>query len=267
MTTVQEITQANNGVQAATTTATTDTDNGIMGKEDFLTLLVAQLQNQDPLNPDDPTEFTAQLAQFSSLEQLFNLNESMDNVADSVANSDRLSALGIIGKEVGYESSTFSFNGEAVDIGYKLDGDAASVKLLVQSKGTTVAVLDGTELTEGNHFITWDGLDQNGNQVATGDLTIVLQAKAVEGETLAATPLIKSEVTGVDLDGADGGLLITKSGEIDFRDILGVFENDTTTTDTEESDEEDDSSQSVAETLIDDLLEDTEEQIEETTAT
>ena len=62
----------------AATVAKKDT---IMGKEDFLTLLVAQLKNQDPLKPDDPTAFTAQLAQFSSLEQLTNLNKSMEGLA------------------------------------------------------------------------------------------------------------------------------------------------------------------------------------------
>ena len=89
-----------------------DKGNDIMGKEDFLTLLVAQLQNQDPLNPDDPTEFTAQLAQFSSLEQLFNLNESMDKVATSVNDSQKLSALSMIGKEVAYADSEFTLKGE-----------------------------------------------------------------------------------------------------------------------------------------------------------
>jgi len=80
------------------TNATSGAD--IMGKEDFLTLLVAQLQNQDPMNPDDPTEFTSQLAEFSSLEQLFNLNESIDGLADVQQKSDRLSSMELIGKEV-----------------------------------------------------------------------------------------------------------------------------------------------------------------------
>ena len=55
----------------------------IMGKEDFLTLLVAQLQNQDPLDPDDASEFTSQLAEFSSLEQLQNLNDSMGELSSA----------------------------------------------------------------------------------------------------------------------------------------------------------------------------------------
>ncbi len=63
---INQATTASLGISTAK-----NSNDAVMGKEDFLTLLVAQLQNQDPLNPDDPTEFTAQLAQFSSLEQLF----------------------------------------------------------------------------------------------------------------------------------------------------------------------------------------------------
>lgn len=88
---IEGINQAVTASTQSQSSDTTSTDD-IMGKEDFLTLLVTQLQNQDPLNPDDPTEFTAQLAQFSSLEQLFNINESMDEVVSSVSDSQKLSA-------------------------------------------------------------------------------------------------------------------------------------------------------------------------------
>jgi flagellar basal-body rod modification protein FlgD len=71
--------------------------NNAMGKEDFLTLMVEQLKNQDPMNPADATEFTAQLAQFSSLEQLFNINSSLEEMGSSTAEMQRLSALSMIG--------------------------------------------------------------------------------------------------------------------------------------------------------------------------
>ncbi|MBW2659807.1 MAG: flagellar hook assembly protein FlgD, partial [Deltaproteobacteria bacterium] len=116
-----------------------------MGKEDFLTLLVTQLQNQDPLNPDNPTEFTAQLAQFSSLEQLFTLNESMNDLVTSNAASDKFSSLNTIGKEVAYQSDSFNFSGESREIGYQLDSPATEITLELQQNGTTVATLQGTE--------------------------------------------------------------------------------------------------------------------------
>jgi len=242
--------------QAATASAQAKTNDAskkddIMGKEDFLTLLVAQLQNQDPLNPDDPTEFTAQLAQFSSLEQLFNLNESMDNVAASVSDSQKLSALSMIGKEVTYADSEFKYEGKPVQIGYSLDGDAKDVTLLLQKDGVTVTTLKGTELSQGDHFLTWNGLTQDGQLAPTGDYTIVLQASAASG-SIAAAPLVRSEVTGVDLDGANGGLLYTKGGEVIVTKIKGVYDIGTGLN---QEGEDEQSETSIAETSSDTVAE------------
>ncbi len=214
--------------QAATTSSNQSvaksTKDTAMGKEDFLTLLVAQLQNQDPLNPDDPTEFTAQLAQFSSLEQLFTLNESMDKFVASNANADRFTTLNTIGKDVAYHTGDFDYTTGAVEVGYTLDGIASEVNLSLQLNGATIASFKGTDLDQGNHFFTWDGLTKDGNQAGSGNYKIVLQAKAANGESIGVAPLIKSEVTGVDLKGESGGVLITKAGEVAFNSILGVYE-------------------------------------------
>ena len=198
----------------------------IMGKEDFLTLLVAQLKNQDPLNPDEPTEFTAQLAQFSSLEQLTNLNESMENMATSNANSDRFATLQTIGKNVIYQDSTFSYSGEGgAKLGYQLDGNASAVTLSIKRNGSTIKVLNGTELSKGNHILTWDGLTESGTNAAKGEYTVSVSVTSMEGTSVAASPLIQSEVTGVDLTGEFGGKLETQAGVVAFSSILGVYEN------------------------------------------
>ncbi len=196
----------------------------VMGKDDFLKLLVAQLQNQDPLSPDDPTAFTAQLAQFSSLEQLTSLNTSMNNLVTSNANSDRFTTLTTIGKNVAYSSGNFAFTGEPVELGYQLDSQAANVTMSLQQNGVTLARIQGTELTTGNHFISWDGKLANGGKAPVGDYKIVLEAKDTTGNSVAAAPLQRSEVTGVDLQGEYGGTLITKMGDIAFTSILGVFD-------------------------------------------
>lgn len=198
----------------------------IMGKEDFLTLLVAQLKNQDPLTPDEPTEFTAQLAQFSSLEQLFNLNESMENLTTSNANSDRFATLQTIGKDVVFQDSSFSYNGHGdVQLGYKLDGNATEVQVSIKRNGSTIRVLDGTEFNKGNHILTWDGLTASGVQAERGDYTVSVNVKTIEGTSVAVSPLIKSEVTGVDLTGEFGGTLETNAGDVSFSSILGVYDN------------------------------------------
>jgi flagellar basal-body rod modification protein FlgD len=226
-------------INQATTTATgTSTaksaNDAAMGKQDFLMLLVAQLQNQDPLNPSDPTEFTAQLAQFSSLEQLFTLNESMTNLATSNANADRFTTLNTIGKDVTYHGSGFNFTGEPVEIGYQLDGKASEVTLSLKHNGVTIATIKGTELDSGSHFITWDGALANNKSAPLGDYEIVLEAKAAGDDSVGAAPLIRSEVTGVDLEGDYGGVLITKAGQVAFTSILGVYEPGSVATTTED---------------------------------
>lgn len=220
-------TTAATATSAKTSTSTSAAKTAdIMGKEDFLTLLVAQLQNQDPLNPDDPTEFTAQLAQFSSLEQLYNLNESMAGLTTAQANSEKLSALSLIGKEVSYNGSSFTFEGDPVAVGYQLDGIASGVTLSIQdADGRTVKTLEAadTELKSGNHFITWDGTDMDGETVADGTYKIVVSATAAKsGDSVAVAALISSEVTGVDLS---NGMLTTKAGEVLFNNLIRVTES------------------------------------------
>lgn len=217
---------------AATESSSSSTKDEIMGKEEFLTLLVAQLQNQDPLNPNDPTEFTAQLAQFSSLEQLVNLNDSMTDLADAQIESDRYTSIDLIGKEVVYQESEFAFDGTPVDIGYQIDGTASSVTISIQNEyGATVATLKPTELEAGDHLLEWDGLDSEGNTVPDGKYNIVLQANAGGEETsIAISPLIRSEVTGIDFNTETGAAtLYTQAGEVSLSRILAAYKADDTT--------------------------------------
>ncbi len=214
------------GLQAATAANPTSqiVKDSSLGKEDFLTLLVAQLQNQDPLNPDEPTEFTAQLAQFSSLEQLFNLNDNVEQMAASVQSTDKMGVLDTIGKNVAYKTSSFDYNGDGAEIGYSLDANATQVKIYLKQGGSTIKTFDAQKLTPGNHFINWDGTLENGNPAPHGTYDIVIQAQAVEGHTVSAIPLIKSEVTGVDLTGENGGTLQTRNGETSYNALMGVYE-------------------------------------------
>ncbi len=221
---LDSIIQGSTASTTSTSASAASKNDDVLGKQDFLSLLVAQLQNQDPLNPDDPTEFTAQLAQFSSLEQLFNLNDSMEGLAGAYKNSDRLGSLNTIGRDVAYKSSSFRFDEEPVVIGYELDGQASDVTLSLQKDGKTIAFLEGTELSKGTHYITWDGLTGGGVAAPAGDYRIVAQAGTKDESAVVITPVVRSQVTGVDLEGENGGTLITRSGEISFNSIISVFE-------------------------------------------
>ncbi len=173
-----------------------------MGKEDFLMLLVAQLQNQDPMNPQDATEFTAQLAQFSSLEQLTNVNENLGSLTTMSNDMERMSALGMIGQEVVAKTENFQYSGGSIDVGYRLNTQATDVKMYVLSEtGSTLATIQGEELNPGDYFINWDGLSSFGMPLEPGNYSLVVKAIDDEDRIVSSESLIKGRVEAVDMSG------------------------------------------------------------------
>ncbi|MCL1981029.1 MAG: flagellar hook assembly protein FlgD [Proteobacteria bacterium] len=214
---------------AATAAAATTSKTNALGQEQFLTLLIAQLKNQDPLNPSDPTEFTAQLAQYSQLEQLFNLNSSMDQLTAAANSSERYSALGLIGQEVVVENDEFALGDNPVQVGYRIDGSVSDASVVIKNKyGQTVATLKATDLSAGNHFLTWDGKDSAGNTMAAGTYSISITANNTDGSSATVTPLVRAQVTGIDLSGGEAKI-ITALGEYKISALYGAYTNQSST--------------------------------------
>ena len=216
---------------AASAAATAAKTENTLGQDEFLTLLVAQLQNQDPLNPTDATEFTAQLAQYSQLEQLFNLNDAMDGLTAAQTSSQKVSALSLINKEVVVEDSHFPFDGAPIRIGYRVDGPATDISLQIRnSAGATVATLNAGDTTPGEHFLTWNGLDQNGAPLPADTYQLAVTAKSASADaTVLVAPLVRTIVTGVDLSGSEP-LVVTRTGEFLVSAIRGVYEGEAAAT-------------------------------------
>ena len=189
-----------------------------LGKQDFLKLLVTQLENQDPMNPKDPAKFSSQLAQFSSLEQMTNINQNIKDMSQSTDAINRMSSLSMLGKNVVLEGNSFTQEGNPVDLGYKLQEPANNVTLRIKNEaGQTVDEIQGTDLSAGRHFVTWDGGSQPPGNYS-------FEAEVVrDGERSAATPLLRSEVTGVDDLGGKNKLL-TSMGEVELKNVLQVQE-------------------------------------------
>lgn len=182
--------------------ATSSSSAVSMGKEDFLLLLVAQLKNQDPMNPEDATEFTSQLAQFSSLEQLENANTSLKGLDAMSSEMERMSALGLIGQDVVAQTDQFHFSGESVQLGYRLDTPAEDVKLYVLSQtGSTLATISAHETDPGEYFMAWDGRSDLGMPLESGDYSLVIKAVDGEDKIIQAESLIKGRVEAVDMSG------------------------------------------------------------------
>src|SRR3989339_625460 len=153
-----------------------------LGRDAFLTMLVAQLQNEDPLNPMDGTDFSAQLAQFSQLEQLINLNDSMDNLAASSGKNSERDAVSYIGKQVTGNVDTMTVDEGAVSGGFYSLSKAADVMVsIADADGKTVKTLYPGQQATGSHLISWDGTDNNGDAVEDGTYTYTVLANTGSG--------------------------------------------------------------------------------------
>ena len=197
--------------------------SNVMGKDDFLNLLITQLQNQDPLNPTDSTEFTAQLAQFSSLEQLGNVNENLTELKQFQASINNSQAVALIGKAITAAGNSIQLtDGGAVPCDFSLASDAAVVVAnIYDSTGKFVADFESRNLSEGQHTLYWDGTDNQGNRMAKGNYTFEILAADAKGRDIGSTTFFSGTVERVTFEN-DTSFLISGNQKIALADVVEV---------------------------------------------
>ena len=164
----------------------------VMGKEDFLTLLVTQLGNQDPLNPMNSQEFAAQLAEFSSLEQLANVNSALEeglkaDLAMAAAMQSGMAA-GLIGKSIVAVDDRVRLQDEGCAIRWEAEEDPASLRIEVRNDmGQLVHTIELE--TPAEPEFQWDGRDVEGRELPEGEYTVHLEAADAAGLSLPVRPL------------------------------------------------------------------------------
>ncbi len=178
----------------------TDGDN--MGKEQFLTLLIAQIKHQDPMNPMENTEFTAQMAQFSSLEQLFSINENLGSLTAATAATNSAQGMNLIGKEVTVQGhSVHVTGGQASDIGFSLPDLAGEVTINVEDQaGNIVRTIELGPRGAGEHSIKWDGLNNQGKPLADSLYNYTVSATDISGNIIEADTYTRGIVDKVSFD-------------------------------------------------------------------
>ncbi|HEY2388661.1 MAG TPA: flagellar hook capping FlgD N-terminal domain-containing protein [Candidatus Binatia bacterium] len=194
---------------------------------DFMQLLVAQLQNQDPLNPLDSADFAAQLAQFSSLQQLTEINSSLKN-ASGTGGSSSLDAVNYLGKQVlGTSSSVDVQSGTPTTLGYTLSGTADVHAHIVDGSGKTVAAdIDLGSQNAGSFTLDLSKIP-NVPHLADGAYTVTLAQVDAAGKASAVGTIGGGIVTGVDLTGTSPTLILG-SRRIALTDVKQVQEPTTT---------------------------------------
>ncbi len=198
-----------------------------MGKEEFLRLLVAQLQNQDPLSPLESQDFSAQLAQFSSVEQLTNIDTNLEssintNVLLSQTINNTL-ATTLIGKQVTAQGNQIQL-GETlpVDVPFSLADSAQNVTITItDASGTVVRTIEASNLSQGIQSVQWDGLADDGAELKPGIYTFSVEATDAAGNTVDSQTLIRGIAESLLYEGGSATLRIGDLS-ISFGDVMEI---------------------------------------------
>ena len=190
----------------------------------FLQLLVTQLQYQDPLSPMDDKEFVAELAQFSSVEQLTEINSGIDKLSTQGKEQEMLGAVNFIGKTIEASGNAVSLtDGDATAVTFTLPEDASTCLVnVLDSTGNIVRTVDLGASKAGSVDFTWDGKDYDGNTLDDGQYQVSVTAANAAGDALKVTSTMTGTVTGITQVSGTYYLDIGNGRNVAFTDITNV---------------------------------------------
>ena len=181
--------------------------NQQLGQEEFIELLVAQLENQDPTKPLDPSEFMNQLAQFSTVNGITELNTSFNSLADKLASDNSIRAAEFVGRSVMVPGGLGQLTAGG-DISGNVDLDTPTSGLtlsVINEAGETVRTLPMGAQQRGESWFSWNGTDDNGDPVAPGRYRIEANA-LIDGSNEAVPVNVETRVESISLNQEQGGV-------------------------------------------------------------
>ncbi|WP_375170807.1 flagellar hook assembly protein FlgD [Marinobacter sp.] len=186
--------------------------NSELGKNEFMELMLAQLKNQNPLEPQDNGEFISQLAQFSSLEEMQKLSGTVDDVVGQFRSTQALQASAMVGKTVLAPSSVGILGSEGEIRGtIEVPASTGGLRLSVQNQsGELVRQIDLGSSPAGVKSFSWDGEDGNGNPLPPGPYRVVAEASYPQGSQQLST-MVSANVDSVSL-GQNGAITLNLAG-------------------------------------------------------
>lgn len=183
-----------------------------LGKNEFMELMIAQLKNQNPLEPQDNGEFISQLAQFSSLEEMQGLSSSVDDVASQFRSTQALQASAMVGRTVLAPSSVGILGAEGEISGnVEVPASTSGLRISIENQaGERVRQIDMGSQQAGVTGFSWDGKDGNGNSLPPGPYKVVAEASYPDGPEQLGT-MMSANVDSVSL-GKGGNITLNLAG-------------------------------------------------------
>jgi flagellar basal-body rod modification protein FlgD len=213
---------AGNGTSSGNVKFVDGKNHNKMGKDEFLRLLTVQLANQDPVNPVDQQKMAAELAQFSSLEQLTNMNTKLDGLKENAPSEFKFYGASFLGKMVNTNGSSIDFKGEGQkpSLSFNLPKDAINVNIKIfDEKGQNVAALNYENVTRGDQTITWNGKMMDGTEASKGLYTYKVYGTDQSYGKFEGKTSVTGKVTGVSFENGQTVLKVDGKKQVFLHDV------------------------------------------------
>jgi flagellar basal-body rod modification protein FlgD len=210
-------------IQSAASSTPPAAPKNTLGKDDFLRLLTTQLQNQDPLQPMDSQAFIAQLAQFTTVEELDGIGQKLDTMSLGQASSNQLGTASLVGKDVLFRADHVTLAaGSPAPFQVTLPAaTSATTAIIADQSGRVVRTLDLGAQSAGTFNVPWDGHDQSGAALPSGDYVITVTAAGTDGSKVDAATALRGTVAGVTFEDQAPELLV-QGRRVKLSDILQI---------------------------------------------
>lgn len=187
--------------------------NSDLGRDDFMKLMITQLNNQDPTKPMEGGEFFSQIAQFSSVSGIQDLKNSFNSLASALQSNQALQASAMIGRQVLVPNDFFNTTGKdtfsgVVNIPARLDAMAMNV---YGKSGQLIKSVTLGPQPQGEQRIDWDLTDDKGNRVVDGDYAVKMEG-VLAGKTYALDSYMADKVESVSVDSSGTDVKLNLSG-------------------------------------------------------
>lgn len=230
MTTTSTTTSQNSAVQqlmkssSSSSASSNDTTTAEGVENRFLTLLVTQMQNQDPLNPMDNAQLTTQLAQINTVKGISTLNTTLDKLLSAYSDALSMQSSTLVGKNILSAGKNLSLGSSGAVGGVNLAKDAAQVTVSISnSQGVKVNELSLGAQSAGVNDFYWDGKDSNGNALAQGNYTFSVTAKDKTGAAVTTTPLQLGTVSALVRTSSGFQLELGDGSQLDYNAVQQIY--------------------------------------------
>lgn len=221
MTTISNISGSDSASGGGSTSTTASKISGLSTDYTmFLKLLTTQMQNQDPLDPMDTSEYTQQLVQYSQVEQSIQQTGSLKDILSQLSAQQMSQASSFIGREAQFDSAVAGLGADPATWSYHVDGAPASITATITD--VSGATMNKIALDPGSQGrFKWDGIKSDGTRAADGAYTLTLSAANSGGDKLGATIHSVARVTDVVHSGTD--IMLGANGvRIPLQDLVAV---------------------------------------------